>query len=146
MWIVAAITAAALWGFSYAMAERFLKNGLTPAFMMFTHAALAVPIYGLVALKFGKIESQIALLKAQPKLLPFLLGVVLCYLTANLLVFWSISQKNVTSVSLIEIAYPLFAAFFAWALFRDLQMNWGIAAGAALIIAGIFCVGTFSKS
>jgi drug/metabolite transporter (DMT)-like permease len=143
MWILASTAAAILWGFAYAISDRFLKEGLTPSFLMFFHATMATPLYGLLAFKFGKVESQITILKANPKLLLTVVGMVFCYLIANLLVFWSIKEKNATVVNLIEISYPLFTAAFAWILFNQIQMNAGIAFGAVMIIAGVFCVGYF---
>jgi drug/metabolite transporter (DMT)-like permease len=145
MWIVVSVAAAALWGFSYAMSERFLKQGLSPAFIMLVQTALSVPLYGTLAWKFTNVEKQVDLLRSQPKLFFWVAFMAVCYLTANLMVFWSIGQKNATVVSLIEISYPLFTAAFAWILFNQIQMNTGIAVGAAMIIAGVFCVGYFGK-
>lgn len=145
MWAITAIGAAIIWGFSYAVSERLLKAGFTPSFMMATYAVIAMPIYSFVAYKNQALGSQIALMKNNPKWALVMLGIVLLYTAANYLIFSAIQQKNATVVSLIEIAYPLFTAFFAWLLFKDMQLNWGVGLGAILILSGMACVILFAK-
>lgn len=145
MWLAASVLASILWGLSYAVSERALKWGYSPTILMALHTAFALPVYVALAWHFGHIKREVAMFQQNPKQLAVMLLVVVCYMAANLLVFWSIQQKNATTVSLVEIAYPLFTAFFAWALFRDLQVNWGVGIGAALIVAGVLCVARFSE-
>ena len=52
----------------------------------------------------------------------------------------SIEAKNATVASLIEVTYPLFTAFFAWALFRQTTLNAATIIGGLFIFAGVLIV------
>ncbi len=52
-------------------------------------------------------------------------------------ILYSISLKNATMANIIEISYPVFTFFFAWLLFRDVQLNTAAALGGLLIFSGI---------
>jgi len=145
MWAIWAISAAIIWGFTYAISERLLKTGFAPGFMMTTYATIAFPVYLIMTCQTSNLKDQLALLKDNPKWGLTMIGIVFLYTVANYLVFYAIQQKNATSASLIEIAYPLFTAMFAWLLFRDVQLNWGIVAGATLIFSGITLVTIYAK-
>ena len=60
--------------------------------------------------------------------------------SAGMLIFLSIQSKNATLSSLIEVTYPLFTAFFAWAFFRQATINLATILGAALIFIGVLIV------
>ena len=64
---------------------------------------------------------------------------------AELFIALSIVSKNATIAGMIEISYPLFIALFAYLIFRESELNWGIAAGGALIMAGVLTVYWFSR-
>ena len=57
-----------------------------------------------------------------------LLGAVLLYI--------SIAGKNATLASLIEITYPVFVAFFAYLIFRQIHLNTSVVVGGLMVIAG----------
>jgi hypothetical protein len=59
---------------------------------------------------------------------------------AGLLIFTAIGEKNAPVAALIEISYPLAAAFFTWLFFRESHLNLQTMIGAALIYAGIIVV------
>ena len=70
----------------------------------------------------------------------WLIVAVIATTSAGMLIFLSIQAKNATLSSLIEISYPLFTAFFAWALFRQATLNMATIIGAALIFIGVLIV------
>ena len=57
-------------------------------------------------------------------------------LAGTVLLYLAVRGRNATLASLIEISYPAFVALFAWLLFREWQINAGVLAGAALVLAG----------
>ena len=77
--------------------------------------------------------------QARPEIL-WLVIAVAAATAAGLLIFMSIEAKNATVASLIEVTYPLFTAFFAWALFRQTTLNPATIIGALLIFAGVLIV------
>jgi drug/metabolite transporter (DMT)-like permease len=144
IWLCAAIGAAMIWGLSYAVSGHVLKSGFSPSFMMVSYAMVTFPIFFGLAWVNGDLLKGIQALRAQPTMIPWFVFVPLTQVIGAFLILWAIKQKNATAVSLIEISYPLFVALFAWILFRDGQLNWGMAGGAALIATGIALVARFS--
>ena len=74
-----------------------------------------------------------------------MLGLILINAFANLTIMLSIQQKNATLAGMVEISYPLFTAFFAWLILREVQVNMGTWLGAGLIFAGVACIFYFEK-
>lgn len=67
------------------------------------------------------------------------------FVMANLISYYAISSKNATMASLIEISYPVFTAFFAFAIFKEIQFNITSLIGAFFIFAGVILVFVGSK-
>lgn len=133
-WYVAAFAAAVIWGLHYPLLDHALKRISLPSVLLLT----ALPIM-LIALVFHR---QIALDAAIVRALPLneqgaILGIALTGSAASVLLLMSISAKNATLASLIEISYPLFVALFAYALFRESALNGAVLLGAALIFSGV---------
>ncbi len=137
LWFWAAIAAAALWGFSYALVENVFKSGLSSLTLMALYTWIALPIFTLCALQDGELKNGFAIIKNNPKLMISIISVVVCYLLGNVLVYWAIKQKNATSVSLIEITYPIFVVLFSYLLFNQQHLTLGTILGGALIIGGV---------
>ena len=140
MWLVYALLAALLWGVSYAAAGRVLGKGLSSVsfyvcYLVF--GALAVGSFFVLSGRAAKFAEDFRALG--PDWIWLLLAVVTAPL-AGLLIFTAIAQKNAPVASLIEISYPLAAAFFTWLFFRESHLNLQTAIGAALIYAGIIVV------
>lgn len=140
MWLVYALLAALLWGVSYAAAGRVLGKGLSSVsfyvcYLVF--GALAVGSFFVLSGRAAKFSEDFRALG--PDWIWLLLAVVTAPL-AGLLIFTAIAQKNAPVASLIEISYPLAAAFFTWLFFRESHLNLQTAIGAALIYAGIIVV------
>ena len=140
MWLVYALLAALLWGVSYAAAGRVLGKGLSSVSFYICYlvfGALAVGGFFVLSGRAAKFAEDFRALG--PDWIWLLLAVVTAPL-AGLLIFTAIAQKNAPVASLIEISYPLAAAFFTWLFFRESHLNLQTAIGAALIYAGIIVV------
>lgn len=55
---------------------------------------------------------------------------------ASILFYKSIGLSNATQASLIQITYPIFVAFLAYAIFQENHINWSIISGGFLILVG----------
>ncbi|MBI1362853.1 MAG: EamA family transporter [Proteobacteria bacterium] len=144
-WFVAALGAAMLWGASYAVSEKVLRLGFSPAGLLVFNGMLAIMMYGTVMwVQNG--WGTFKVFQTHPHAIWWLMFVAVLNVSANFMIFYSIGAKNATLASLIEISYPLFTAFFVWLLFRQVQFNWTVAAGAFLIFSGIVCVFVGSRS
>ena len=137
MWFVYALSAAVIWGISYAASGRAIERGVSPL-VFFTLYAIVGALMGLGALtatgKLGTFPDEI---RAVGKDWTWLALAVVTSGIGALLIYMAIGEKNATLASLIEISYPLFVAFFAWLFFRETQFNAATVVGAALIISGV---------
>jgi drug/metabolite transporter (DMT)-like permease len=66
-----------------------------------------------------------------------ILALALTSLAGSVLLYLSISGKNATLASLIEITYPVFVVLFAFLLFRQMNLNASVLIGAGLVFAGV---------
>lgn len=140
MWLVYALLAALLWGVSYAAAGRVLGRGLSSVSFYTCYLVFgAIAVGGFFALSGRAAKFAEDFRALGPDWIWLLLAVVTAPL-AGLLIFMAIAQKNAPVASLIEISYPLAAAFFTWLFFRESHLNVQTAIGAALIYAGIIVV------
>ncbi len=144
MWFLYAIAAALVWGVGYAACGRVLQRGFTSTGLFFLDmlfGLLAMIVYFTVTGTWVQTLAQGRQLGNQS----FWLAItVVATTSASLLSFLAIQNKNATLASLIEISYPFFVAFFAWLLFRDVQLSWPTALGGILIIAGIAVIYRFN--
>lgn len=143
-WFLYAFSAAILWGLSYSISEHVLKAAISPSTILLIYSVLGVPVYGFIAWKNGSLLKSTTIMKSDISLFLLTGFIVICYITANFLIFKSIGMKNAGLASLIEISYPLFTIFFTWAIFKDIQLNIGTAFGALLVMSGIIAIYKFS--
>jgi drug/metabolite transporter (DMT)-like permease len=137
MWLFAALSAACLWGVSYAAVEHALKGGISTFTLLVMYCVIGLPIFGAVALYDDTLKRGIVLMKESPAMLMWIIIAILSYGLGNVLVLWAVRQKNATAVSFIEISYPLFVAVFSFLLFQVNHLNLGTAIGGALVFAGV---------
>ncbi|MDB5477791.1 MAG: hypothetical protein JWM96_286 [Alphaproteobacteria bacterium] len=137
LWFWTSLLAAAMWGLNYAAAEHGLKSGISGWAQMAFISWVTMPIFTFIAYKNGSIATSVNLMKENHKLLGWVALVVVCYIFGNIFIYSAIKGKNATSASLIEISYPLFIAFFAWAIFRHNQLSMDAVIGGAFILFGI---------
>ncbi len=139
-WFIAALLAAVLWGLAYTFSERLLKTGISPAFLMLSIEALTLPIILAIVLKSGNLQEQISILFSNKAAIFMCVFMAFAIIGGNLLILYSMSEKNATITSLIEISYPLFVFIFSWIIFREIQINWQQAIGGLLIFIGVVVI------
>lgn len=140
MWFVYAFAAAVIWGLCYAASGRVIERGVTPLAFFFLYASFGAFAGALALALSGRLGGLPAEFKGLGGDWVWLVVAVVGSAAGNLLIYMAIGEKNATLASLIEISYPLFVAFFAWLLFREVQFNALTALGAALILGGVALV------
>ena len=140
MWLILALLASLFWGIAYAAAGRLLERGLSPIGFYLSQLVFGVLLIG-VLFAFGgraaKFASEFRALGQDWIWLPI---AAVATTAAGLLIYSAIDQKSAPVAALIEISYPLAAAFFSWLFFRESHLNLQTAIGAALIYSGIIVV------
>ncbi len=144
MWLVFATLASAFWGISYVLGEQLYRH-----ISIYTAIALNTFLIGIlflfVAHAKGSLKADISTIATTPRVFWLVVASVLVFAAAELFIALSISNKNATLAGLIEITYPLFIALFAYLIFRETQLNVGIALGGILIFLGVGVVYWFSR-
>ena len=140
LWFFSALGAAFLWGIGYVLSEKLLRQGFTPAFLMFASDIITLPFYFLLVWYLGELKGGISLALSDWKTLSLLVLVALTVIGGNFLIFTSIADKNATMASIIEITYPLFTCLFAWLLLKDVQISWQTAMGGLFILVGVIII------
>lgn len=137
MWLLYALTAAILWGVSYAASGRVLERGISPLALYFCYGIFGVALGGIALMATGKLLTIPADIRAlQGDWIWFVISIVGAAVGA-LLIYMAIGEKNATVASLIEVSYPIFVALFAWIFFREVQFNLQTVIGGALILSGV---------
>lgn len=132
-WYIPAIAAAVVWGLHYPLIEHALKRVSLTTVVLLTALPMAI-----VALAFpARLAADWRLFVALTATERWLIGAIaVTSLAGTVLLYLAVRGRNATLASLIEISYPAFVALFAWLLFREWQLNAGVLAGAALVLAG----------
>jgi drug/metabolite transporter (DMT)-like permease len=136
-WFTYAIAASVLWGFGYALSERIIKDDLPTSFFVLTQGIIGVVLYLCISLYFGTLKTGVEALQSNPRILLTLLLVAAATTLGIFFIYMAIAAKNASMANMIEITYPLFTVFFAWLLFRDVQIGWSTALGGLLIFSGV---------
>ncbi len=140
MWLFLALLAAVFWGLAYAAAGRLFERGLSPVGFFFCQLAFGIVVVGGFLAASGRVSNLAGEFRALGTDWIWLPISVAASTAAGLLIFHAIDHKNAPVAGLIEISYPLAAAFFAWLFFRESHLNLQSAIGAALIYSGIIVV------
>ena len=140
MWLIYAFLAALLWGVSYAAAGRVLGRGLSSVSFYVCYLAFGALAVGSFFVLSGRAAKFADDFRALGPDWIWLAVAVMTAPVAGLLIFTAIGEKNAPVAALIEISYPLTAAFFAWLFFRESHLNLQTLIGAVLIYAGIIVV------
>lgn len=140
MWLFYALTAAILWGVSYAASGRVLERGISPLALYFCYGVFGVALGGIALMVTGKLLTIPADIRGlQGDWVWFVISIVGAAVGA-LLIYMAIGEKNATVASLIEVSYPIFVALFTWIFFREVQFNLQTVVGGALILSGVAVV------
>ena len=144
MWLVVATLASAFWGLTYVFGEQVYKY-ISIYTTISINALIIGFFYLFVAQTKGVLKTDITTISTTPKVVGLIACGVIVFAIAELFIALSITSKNATLAGLIEITYPLFIALFAYILFREAQLNLGIAVGGIIIFVGVVIVYWFSK-
>lgn len=133
-WYLTAIAAAVVWGVHYPLVDYALKRVSIVTVLLLT----ALPIVLLLPLYQQTLKNDFGVWQTipWPERLP-ILAIMVTSLSGAVLLYVSISGKNATLASLIEISYPVFVAVFAYLLFREMHLNASVLLGAALVFSGV---------
>lgn len=145
MWFLYALMASVFWGMNYSLYEHVMRKlslGAVFAGMATFNVLLASGFY----LADNRLREDSLLLKTDPSTLKLFCGMLVVGALASVLIVMSIRGRNATMAAMIEIAYPLFTALFAWVFFRETQVNAGTLMGAALILSGVGCIYFYGKN
>lgn len=137
LWFWSSLLAAAMWGLNYAAAEHGLKSGISSWAQLAFISWVTMPFFTFMAYRNGSLATSIDLMKQDYKLIGWVSLLAACSISGTIFIYAAIKGKNATSASLIEISYPLFIAFFAWAIFRHNQLSMDAVIGGAFILFGI---------
>lgn len=142
LWFFLALATAVLWGIGYAVTEKFLHNGVSPAFFMAVTALISVPFYFWWAYYTGTLSSSYKVFQNNVNDTALLLFISLVFVAANVMVLTSVQLKNATLASLIEITYPVFTVLFTWLILQKFHLNLYSIVGGLLIFSGIALIYT----
>ncbi len=133
-WSITALGAAVIWGLHYPLVDNALKRLSPIGVLMLT----AIPIL-LVSVLFNRqLIADYQAIKGMDwgsRLLVVALSVT--SMLGSLLLYLSISSRNATLASVIEISYPVFVVVFSYLLFRQAHLNVSVLVGGALVFAGV---------
>lgn len=133
-WYISAVAAALVWGVHYPLVDYALKRVSILTVLLLT----AIPIVLLLPLYQQTLKNDFGVWQTLPwsERLP-ILAIMATSLFGAVLLYVSISGKNATLASLIEISYPVFVAVFAYLLFREVHLSASVLIGAALVFSGV---------
>ena len=144
MWIFYALGASVLWGLNYVLAEQLYKNiSVITSISITTFFTFIVTLF--IALNRGVLFRDVTTILDSKRLIIILVAEILVFILADLLIAFSIIEKNVTIAGLIEISYPLFIALFAYLIFRESELNMSISIGGLFIFVGVGIIYFFNR-
>ena len=132
-WYVTALGAALIWGIHYPLVDFALKRISVFSVLILT----VLPIVLLMPVFMRDIARDLDTVRTLPGTDQVMIAAIgLTSLLGAVLLYLSIAGKNATLASLIEITYPVFVAFFAYAIFRHVHVNASVIVGGLLVMAG----------
>lgn len=136
-WMLYALSAAMLWGASYAASGPVLRMGMTPLVFYFFYSLVGIVIALILLLVQGKIGMLPAQLFGLGPNAGWLLFSLLAASLGGVMTYLAIGEKNATLACLIEISYPMFVILFTWVFFQEVELNVMTGLGALLVIGGV---------
>lgn len=136
-WIVYALSAAMLWGASYAASGPILRSGMPPLLFYVCYSLFNFCLSLIILLAHGKITTLFEWPRSLCSNAPWFLFSLFAASLGALMTYMAIGEKNASLASLIEISYPLFVVLFTWLFFREVELNVMTAVGAFLVISGV---------
>ncbi|MAZ75936.1 MAG: hypothetical protein CMH31_01385 [Micavibrio sp.] len=137
LWFICAVSTAIMWGYSYALSDKVMRNEITPIFLMIVTGIIYLGFSLVIGLATNQLKDGFNLMFSNRSLFLEIMIISACYVAGTFLIYVAINLKNATAVNLIEISYPLFTMIFAYWILKEVQINIGTAIGGAFILFGI---------
>lgn len=137
-WFFLALGAALSWGLNYVMTEKVLQGGMSVFFLMFLNS-IVIAIFSMAAIYVNEGGLKNSFDNFMQNEVGVKWQLVIALITAFGGVFFinmAIYLRNASTVSFVEISYPVFVVFFTWLFFREINLNFYSAIGAAMIMLG----------
>ena len=132
-WYVTALGAALIWGVHYPLVDFALKRVSVFSVLLLT----VLPVLLLMPVFLRDVANDLDAVRVLPVRQQAMIAAIgLTSLLGAVLLYISIAGKNATLASLIEITYPVFVAFFAYLIFRQIHLNTSVIVGGLMVIAG----------
>ena len=132
-WYVTALGAALIWGVHYPLVDFALKRVSVFSVLLLT----VLPVLLLMPVFLRDVANDLDAVQLLPVRQQLMIAAIgLTSLLGAVLLYISIAGKNATLASLIEITYPVFVAFFAYLIFRQIHLNTSVVVGGLMVIAG----------
>ena len=143
MWLIYAISAAAIWGLDYSLGEKVLKSKISPISLMTLQMGIGTLVFLVIGYRLN-LKQDLQLFFTDRKVMGLGLAAVASFNIGNLLIFLSIQAKNATAAGLVELAYPIFTALFTYLLFKENHLTPGLVIGGLFILTGIVVVSLYA--
>ncbi|MFA6018065.1 MAG: DMT family transporter [Patescibacteria group bacterium] len=139
MWILTSLGAAILWGLTYVLNEKMFER-ISVATTLTIGCGVSAIILGIYSLVRGTLKTDLVKIADSKSLLILVIVSSLSFALADWLIASSVSSKNATLATIIEISYPIFVALFAYVLYREVQITALGFIGGAIIFIGVLIV------
>lgn len=144
VWLIYAISAAAIWGLDYSLGEKIFEYKISPYSLLSIQLLCGALLF--IAISFRThLATDLPVILHNKTLLWIIIAAIFTFNCGNLLIFLSIQAKNATIAGLIELSYPIFTIFFTWLLFRVSHFNLSTIIGGLMIMAGIMIISLYAK-
>jgi len=132
-WYVAALGAAIVWGMHYPLIDFAMKRLSVYSILLIS----VLPVFFLMPLFLKQLATDVDKFKLMPTSEQWLVAAIgLTSTLGAVLLYYSVSSKNATLASLIEITYPVFVVLFAYLFFRQVHVNASVILGGLMILVG----------
>jgi drug/metabolite transporter (DMT)-like permease len=132
-WYVTALGAAIVWGMHYPLIDFAMKRLSVYSVLLIS----VLPVLFMMPLFLKQLATDVDKFKLLPLNEQWMVAAI--GLTSTLgaaLLYFSVSSKNATLASLIEITYPVFVVIFAYVFFRQVHVNAAVMLGGLMILVG----------
>ena len=137
MWLLYALTAAALWGLEYALVERILGERYSPLVLVSLQMLVGAVVLGTLALRSGGVQKELGLALSNRGDMALILLSTLVFTAGNYMIAKSIDEGNAVVAGFVEISYPVFIILFSLALGWGHAISWRTVLGGVIVLCGI---------
>ena len=136
-WYIYAMFAAVLWGVHYPLLGRAMTviSPITAYWIPTVIMVLGLPFfYKRLIIDFQDVWNATLDVKLS------VIAITFTGFAASYTLYKAIQLHNAVHASLIEIAYPIFVALFAYLIFKENHLTWEVMVGGAFIMIGTILV------